>query len=300
MTFTVRRVVLLVVIDIVSLTGCGLGRADNYEVAMDFLKKFKEIRDPRHPFSYFAYCGGELLDDFGIEALPVLIADVLINKSRNVPEERAEEIEIDVIERLLSTNCVLISAQIAAGEPPVREELPNARERLMSWFGPLLGLIPISEQEKKSIKKMVADLEKEEMIPKGVGADEIWIGGKLVSSYAMVFRAGVEQAIKQRENKDNKIHPLVLLEGKALPFLLEVIRKKEFPIKEIFIANAILLRWGCVEYAYFSLKSSMYIKPGTLPPKWVVEYDKRWFSILMRAFERVKMDIQSGMFSSQP
>jgi len=283
----VRTSAMLIPIILFYIGGCRSPKTDDYDMAVSLYETLKQIRVPTHSFDYLAHCIPMLLESFGIEVVPILVADVLTAQDEGyLPFEESIEREICAIESLLRGCYAPVSTrQIYPGVRSVEEAVVKMKERLRSWFGPLLGLVPVSKQEEKTIKKLIVRLEKEEIVPEGVGADEIWIGGKLVSSLARFHPSEVERTIERRKKKESVFHPLVLFEGKALLYLLEIIENKPYPLKEILVANAILLRYGATESAYFCLKS---YRPGVLPPKWAVEYDKYWFSKLFYAFRQTK------------
>lgn len=273
------------------VTGCSFPSMSGYDIAVDFLKKWKKVREMPSRFTCVNSYAIKEISHFGHCAIPILVADVLLSGDHE-KEWTALEIqfrEMAEVEYLLNTWERPAYFALMSGKTPDMEMILGGVRRLYKKFGLLLGMQSISSREREHIRRLVKDLEDEELIL----ADEICIGGHLVSGLVFGWHLVISgRGIEEEAAKWGKsLHPLVLLDGKALPFLLEEIKKKEHPVKEICIANGILRRWGAIETIFFSVTE--WLELNDLP-MWLIEHEKKWFCELYDAFERIKEAIRLG------
>jgi len=277
------------------LTGCCSPSMKNYDAAISFLEEWKKVREPP---SRFTALNSYIINEFpyfGPCALPILIADVLVSgmQEKNWTALETQFIEIAKIEELLGTwDCEAYRLIMMEGTSVDSETILNAVKKLYEKFRYLLGLGSVSLEEERCIRELIKALEEE----KTILADEICVGDYLVSGIVFSGSHMRGKNLKEEAAKRGKtLHPLILFDGKALPFLFERIREKEHPIKEMCITNAILRRWGIIETASFSSTGWMGI--GDIPLRFI-EHEKAWFCELYESFMRMKREIQSGRFKN--
>jgi len=295
----VRSVTIIAFFLFLHTVGCQSADIAGYEVTKNILNSWLRICDPTHPFDYLTPYASKIVERRGnTKIIPFLIAHILLSRGKGEHPLYAPE-KIKLVEQMMDMWYSPVSAALHDDNEPGKEMLSKMREVLMQKFGPLLGLIPISEKERKQVEELMVKLEKERLIPNGVGGDEIWIGDYFVTGFIAVHPSVVERTVFERKIDSNKpLHPLILLDGDALPFLFDTIKRKidrgKDPVKEMLIANAIMLRWGVIEHAILLIISGEAVEKRLPPPAWLLEYEKRWFLELINAFRFVKNQIHSG------